>query len=194
MRILWPSSHLSHLRNRPHDPGDSRRVQRDRQSPLGDLPTVQPTKGDPHRRRVQGAIFPTRSIYSPDPAAARPYRSPTCDINPVAWLYAAVKTKPHPSPPEAERRIEAIATAVRRRDRQPADEFQSLGFGPRALGFINAARRELQWRHSVLDRTVAGFLLHYLHAKLGQGLSNQMRPSRAMCPSYSVRWWRKRRL
>ena len=117
-----------------------------------------------------------------------------CDVNPVAWVYAAVKTDPHPSLGDVERRIGEVAAAVRTRDRRAADEFQALAFGHRALGFINAARRELRWRERRLDRTVAAFLLHYLHAKLGQGLSNQMRPSRAMCPDYSVRWWRERGL
>ena len=114
-----------------------------------------------------------------------------CDINPVAWLYAVTKTDPHPSFADVERRIGEVSAAVQTRDRRHADEFQALAYGPKALGFINAARRELRWRESRLDRTVAAFLLHYLHAKLGQGLSNQMHPSRAMCPDYSVRWWRK---
>ena len=117
-----------------------------------------------------------------------------CDINPVAWLYAAVKTDPHPSLEDVARRIDEVARAVRGRDCRPADEFQALAFGRRALGFVNAARRELRWRESALDRTVAGLLLHYLHAKLGQGLSNQLRPTKAMSPDYSVRWWRKRGL
>ncbi len=117
-----------------------------------------------------------------------------CDINPVAWLYAAVKTDPHPSLADVVRRIDEIAKAVRERDCRPGDEFQALAFGRRALGFINAARRELRWHESALDRTLAALLLHYLHAKLGQGLSNQLRPTKAMCPDYSVRWWRKRGL
>ena len=114
-----------------------------------------------------------------------------CDINPVAWVYAAAKTDPHPSFADVERRIREIAAAVKVHDRRPATEFQKLAYGPKVLGFINSARRELRWRESRLDRTVAAFLLHYLHAKLGQGLSNQLRPTRAMCPDYSVRWWRK---
>ena len=113
-----------------------------------------------------------------------------CDINPVAWLYAAVKTDAHPSLADVKRRIHDIACAAQPRDRRAADDFQALAYSPNALGFINVARRELQWREDRLDRTVAAFLLHYLQAKLGQGLSNQMRPSRAMCPDYSVRWWR----
>lgn len=117
-----------------------------------------------------------------------------CDVNPVAWLYAAAKTGPHPSFPDVDRRIDEISSAVRNSDQRPADEFQALAYGPHALGFINAARRELQWRCSKLDRTVAALLLHYLHAKLGHGLSNQLRPTKALCPDYSVRWWRKRGL
>ena len=114
-----------------------------------------------------------------------------CDINPVAWTYAAAKTDPHPSLADVVRRIDEVASAVRDKDRRPVNEFQKFAYCANALGFINAARRELNWRRIRLDRTVAAFLLHYLHAKLGEGLSNQMRPSRAMSPDYSVRWWRK---
>ena len=32
-----------------------------------------------------------------------------CDINPVAWLYAAVKTDPHPSLSDVQRRIGEVA-------------------------------------------------------------------------------------
>ena len=51
-----------------------------------------------------------------------------CDINPVAWLYAAVKTDPHPSLADVIRRIDEIGRAVRERDCRPADEFQELAF------------------------------------------------------------------
>ena len=114
-----------------------------------------------------------------------------CDLNPVAWVYACAKTDPDPSLEQTCSRVTQIAGAVRSRDRQPDDEFQTLAFCPQALGFIKAARRELRWRESRLDRTVAGLLLHYLHGKLGQCLSNQLRPTRAMGPDYSVRWWRQ---
>ncbi len=117
-----------------------------------------------------------------------------CDINPVAWVYASVKADPHPDPAGVIRRIGEIGRAVRPRDRKPSSEFQSLAYGPRALGFIKAARRELGWVADRVDRTVAALLLHYLHAKLGRGLSNQMHDSRAMSPGYAVRWWRERGL
>ena len=85
-----------------------------------------------------------------------------CDLNPVAWVYACAKTDPHPSLEQTCSRVAQIAGAVRSRDRHPADEFQALAFCPQALGFIKAARRELRWSDSRLDRTVAGLLLHYL--------------------------------
>lgn len=117
-----------------------------------------------------------------------------CDVNPVAWVYTAAKTTPHVCGNDVDRRIGDIYRGVRRSDRKADNEFQALAFGTRALGFINAARRELQWRDSTVDLTVAALLIHYLHAKLGQGLSNQMRPSKATSPAYSIRWWRSKGL
>ena len=117
-----------------------------------------------------------------------------CDINPVAWVYTVAKTRPHVCGEDVDRRIGEVYRGVRRRDRRADNEFQALAFGTRALGFINAARRELQWRHNAIDHTVAALLIHYLHAKLGQGLSNQMRPSKATSPAYSIRWWRSQGL
>lgn len=117
-----------------------------------------------------------------------------CDVNPVAWVYAATKMDPHSDLIAVTRRMNEIEAAVRPEDRKPANEFQAHAFAPRPLGFINAARRELHWRYDSCDRTVAAFLLHYLHAKTGQGLSNQMRASRALSPDYAIRWWRARGL
>ena len=117
-----------------------------------------------------------------------------CDVNPVAWVYAATKAAPHPDPNAVIQRMREIESAVRPADRKPANEFQAHAFAPSPLGFINAARRDLHWRNDSCDRTVAAFLLHYLHAKIGQGLSNQMRASRALSPDYAIRWWRARGL
>ena len=113
-----------------------------------------------------------------------------CDINPVAWVYAATKVSPA-DPGMVKRRVCEIAGAVSGPDRKPESEFQALAFCTDALGFINAARRELSWRADTVDRTVAAFLAHYLHTKIPQGLSNQMRHSRAMSPGYCIRWWRE---
>lgn len=112
-----------------------------------------------------------------------------CEINPVAWVYAATKTAPAPDPETVKRRIRDIADSIESEDREPRSEFQTLAFCPTVLGFLHAARRELRWRRDTTDRTVAALILHYLHSKIPQGLSNQMRHCRAMSPNYCVRWW-----
>ncbi len=114
------------------------------------------------------------------------------DINPVAWIYSKTKTDPHPSLDEVKRRIEQIREAVTPHDYQAEHEFQELAFCPDVLAFINTSRRELDWHKCRLDRTVAAFLIQHLHDKIGHGLSNQMRHSRAMSPGYCIRWWRNK--
>lgn len=113
-----------------------------------------------------------------------------CDINPVAWIYSKTKTDPYPTAHDVIHRINDIREAVNSDDLLPHNQFQELAWCRIVLGFIKAARRELDWRNNQLDRTLAAFLLHSLHSKLGDGLSNQMRHSRSMSPDYCVRWWR----
>ncbi|MDP5219313.1 DNA methyltransferase [Ruegeria sp. 2205SS24-7] len=115
-----------------------------------------------------------------------------CELNPVGWLYAKAKTKPARQLGRVLRRIEETAEAKSSEDICPANEFQEWAWCPEVLGFINSARRNLNWRSSIVDRTVASLLLVYLHAKIGGGLSNQMRQSKSMSPDYAVRWWKER--
>lgn len=112
------------------------------------------------------------------------------EINPVAWIYAATKTNPERDPRKVKDRIQQLDELASQDDRQPASEFQEHAFCPAVLGLVNVARRELRWRRDTTDRTVAAFIAHYLHTKIPQGLSNQMRHCRAMSPGYCVRWWR----
>ena len=114
-----------------------------------------------------------------------------CEINPVAWLYSIAKTDPHPFADDVIHRLVEIQDAATVLDRKPVNEFQAVAFGQKALAFINAARRELHWRSNSIDRTVAAVMVHFLHAKIGQGLSNQMRHSRSLSPPYCIRWWRE---
>ena len=116
------------------------------------------------------------------------------DISPVAWVYTKTKTDPYPKLEAVKRRIAEIRHSSTDDDQRPRDEFQKMAFCPDVLGFINAARRELDWRHRKLDRTVSALLIQHLHGKLGQSLSNQLRHSRAMAPDYCVRWWRSKGL
>lgn len=119
------------------------------------------------------------------------HRAVGCEINPVAWVYACTKMSPYPSPDRVLDRLKEVYSAVRPCDRRPYNEFQQMAFGPDVLGFINAARRELRWKIDPCDRTVAAFMLHSLHSKLGDGMSNQMRHSRSLAPQYCVRWWKQ---
>ena len=117
-----------------------------------------------------------------------------CDINPVAWVYAKVKTDPHPNTSDVLARAKEIFESIQADDRVPENEFQELAWAPDVLAYLNAARRLLNWRSSPIDRTLMGTLLVHLHAKLGDGFSNQMRQSKSMAPAYSVRWWKERNM
>lgn len=116
------------------------------------------------------------------------------DINPVAWVYAKTKTDPYPDPQVVLRRARQIQASITRTDRRPKNDFQALAWSTDVLGFLNAARRQLNWKGSRIDRTLMGILLVHLHAKSGNGFSNQMRQSKAMAPEYSVKWWREKQM
>ena len=116
------------------------------------------------------------------------------EINPVAWVYSKTKIDPHANLKGVKRRIAEVGESSTDEDGHPADEFQEMAFCSSTLGFINAARRELNWRRNRLDRTVAALLIQHLHDKRGRGLSNQLRHSRSMDPGYCVRWWRSKGL
>jgi hypothetical protein len=113
------------------------------------------------------------------------------DINPVAWIFAKVKTDPCNDKQLVLERAQQVVDSVRRQDEIPANDFQRWAWNPEVLGFLNAARRILEWRTDKIDRTLMATILVHLHAKAGEGLSNQMRQSKAMAPEYSVEWWKK---
>ena len=116
------------------------------------------------------------------------------DMNPVAWVFAKVKTSPEPEPEKLLKRLEDLQRAVRPEDRKPENEFQKWAWSGEVLGFLNAARRELDWQENITDRTLMGFILVNLHGRPSDGVSNQMQKSRAMGPDYAVRWWKKRKM
>ena len=116
------------------------------------------------------------------------------DINPVAWVFAKVKTSPEPSEEELLNRLKDLQHVVQPEDKKPENEFQEWAWSGEVLGFLKAARRILDWREDKTDRTLMGFILVHLHAKLGEGISNQMQKARALGPDYAVRWWKKREM
>jgi hypothetical protein len=57
-----------------------------------------------------------------------------------------------------------------------------------------SARENLNWKTDNVDATLMSILLIYLHAKLGEGLSNQMRMTKSMGLNYSIQWWKSKRM
>lgn len=115
-----------------------------------------------------------------------------CDVNPVAWVYSKTKTDPCRQVGRLESRVQELADMIQPDDYEPENTFQEWAWCPGVLAFLNSARRNLKWRTSKTDWTLAAIILVYLHAKRGGGLSNQMRQSKSMAPDYSVAWWKAR--
>ncbi len=72
--------------------------------------------------------------------------------------------------------------------------FYRMCYCHEVLKFLLSARQSLDWKNNNVDATLMSILLVYLHGKLGEGLSNQMKMSKAMGMNYSVEWWRKHNL
>jgi hypothetical protein len=117
------------------------------------------------------------------------------EINPLGWLYGEVKLHPAPEAEVLERLREIGQAGTSQMDPpSSSDGFFSKAFSPRVLSFLESARQQLNWRTDSVDRTLMALVANYLHGKLGEGLSNQMRQTKAMAPDYSVRWWESRHM
>lgn len=117
------------------------------------------------------------------------------EINPVGWVYAAAKL--HPAPKHLVlQRIEEIASLANRyrEAARSLPEFFTHCYTPDVRRYLLASRDNLEWRTSVVDRTVMAILLVNLHGKRSSSLSNQMRQTKAMAPNYAVGWWKERDL
>jgi hypothetical protein len=117
------------------------------------------------------------------------------ELSPVGWVYA--KTKLHAAEQRSVRaRLDRLAevAADTRNARGELPKFFEACFSQRVRRFLVEARARLNWRSSVVDRTLMAHILVYLHGKRTAALSNQMRQTKAMAPDYSVRWWADREL
>lgn len=117
------------------------------------------------------------------------------EINPVGWLYGKVKL----APAEQESVIKRLLEIYNKRryfsrsiTRMP--EFFRICYCDEVLKFLLSARKYLDWQNDNIDATLMSILLIYLHGKLGEGLSNQMRMTKSMGMSYSVRWWKEQKM
>lgn len=115
------------------------------------------------------------------------------EINPVAWLYAEVKTQPCDRDALLARLEEVAALSkVTRLKRMP--EFYSWCFHDDVRRFLLTARKVLNWRDDPVDRTLMAIILVDLHGNVEDSLSNQMRQTKSMAPAYAVNWWKERDL
>ena len=111
------------------------------------------------------------------------------DVNPIAWLFAAAKLQPAATPDQVTARLSEIAKACRPGDRRSRNRFETMSWAPAVRALLKAARRELDWRNSVVDRTLMAFITLHMQDKQGSGMSNSMSPTIAYSPSYAVKWW-----
>ncbi len=111
------------------------------------------------------------------------------DVNPIAWLFATAKLQPAATAEEVTNRLSEIARARRSSDRRARNQFEIMAWAPQVRALLKAARREIDWRNSVVDRTLMAFITLHMQDKPGGGLSNSMSPTIAYSPTYAVKWW-----
>ena len=58
-----------------------------------------------------------------------------------------------------------------------------MAWAPAVRALLKAARRELDWRGSIVDRTLMAFITLHMQDKQGSGLSNVMSPTIAFSPT-----------
>lgn len=113
------------------------------------------------------------------------------EISPVGWLYGKVKLKPA----DLESVISRLYKIYEKRNAFTAQlkelsEFFHICYCKEVLLFLLSCREHLKWQQDEVDATLMSIVLVHLHGKLGEGLSNQMRQTKAMGLDYSVKWWR----
>ncbi len=150
---------------------------------------------------VRGAVHHLTRIGEPvlDPFCGRgngPFTAsvmgrPTVaiDINPVAWIFTATKLQPASDPEQVVTRLQEVGRALSAQDKRSRSRFETMAWSPQVRAFLKAARRELDWRTSIVDRTLMAFIALHMQDKLGGGLSNSMSPTIAYSPEYAVKWW-----
>jgi hypothetical protein len=114
------------------------------------------------------------------------------EINPVGWLYGNVKLNPADKADVVDRLFEVYGKRnYYNRAIQRMPEFYRICYCDEVLKFLLSARKNLDWKNSNVDATLMSIILVYLHAKIGEGLSNQMRMTKSMGMNYSVEWWKE---
>jgi hypothetical protein len=115
------------------------------------------------------------------------------EINAVGWAYAATKLSPAPMN-KVLNRFKDLQMASKHDDLPDLPRFFTLAYAPNIRKFLAAARDNLNWKESHVDRTAMSVLLLYAHGNRKNSLSNQMRQTKAMSPAYALRWWSEREM
>jgi hypothetical protein len=117
------------------------------------------------------------------------------EINPIGWLYSAVKLTPASKNYVLQRLLQIYAIRQDFYDySRSMPEFYHFCYCSSTLCFLIAARCHLDWKNNEIDATLMAFILVYLHGKREQSLSNQMQITRAMGMQYSIDWWQKKEM
>jgi hypothetical protein len=115
------------------------------------------------------------------------------EINPVGWLYGTVKLQPADKEDVIDRLLEIYGNQNDYTEKiEQMPEFYRICYCDEVLKFLLSARENLNWKTDNIDATLMSIILIYLHAKLGEGLSNQMRMTKSMGMNYSVQWWKSK--
>jgi len=117
------------------------------------------------------------------------------EINPVGWLYGSVKLQPADKEDVIDRLLEIYGKRNyynRTIERMP--KFFRMCYCDEVLKFLLSARKHLKWQTNNIDATLMSILLVYLHGKIGEGFSNQMRMTKSMGMKYSVEWWKRNKM
>jgi hypothetical protein len=126
-------------------------------------------------------------------AAALARKTHGIEINPVGWLYSSVKLCPAPKK-DVLRRLNEIheISSQYRKEASLMGEFYTICFSTDVLCFLLAARKNLNWKTDNIDSTLMAIMLHYLHGKRGDSLSNQMPMAKSTSMQYSIDWWKSK--
>jgi hypothetical protein len=115
------------------------------------------------------------------------------EINPVGWLFGTVKLLPADKEDVIDKLLEIYGKRNEFTEQiEQMPEFYRICYCDEVLKFLLCARENLNWKNNEVDATLMSILLIYLHAKLGEGLSNQMRMTKSMGMNYSVEWWKSK--
>ena len=130
------------------------------------------------------------SVYA---AADLGRRAVGVEINRVGWLYGKAKIAPAPRQAVLDRLDDICAQVPDFAGQAKAlPKFYHRCFSRDVRRFLLAARKCLDWRRDRADWTLMALIVMHLHGKQSEGMSNQMRQTKAMGPAYSIRWWRER--